>query len=304
MAQSIVQKIAPLSTPLAEPAMPTATRRANAAASRPTGASFWRRELGAAARASIGTLAAVVLVGVWWLVSGPLEWAPPLFLPPPQEVARTLVRMCVEPYIGSTLWGHVYASLSVVMTGWLLAGIVGVPLGIGMAWWRKLRWIVFPLFQLVRPVPPLAWIPLAIVWLGLGDTARVSVVFIAALVPWVLNAMQAVYSVDALLVHAARTLGASEGRILTRVVCRTALPTLVAGARIALGNAWTTLIAAELLAASSGLGYIALNASRTLETGVLLVAMGIIGLLGALFSVGMRKAARVMAPWSARNGDD
>jgi taurine transport system permease protein len=284
--------------------MPLFSRPTVRFAQRSAGVSWWRRDLGTAGRLSIGALAVAVLIGAWWLVTGPLQWASPLFLPPPQEVAQTFLRMCVEPYLGSTLWGHVYASLSVVMSGWLLAGVVGVPLGIGMAWWRRMRWIVFPVFQLVRPVPPLAWIPLAIVWLGLGDTARTSVVFIAALVPWTLNAMQAVYSVDALLVHAARTLGASERQILSRVVCRTALPTLIAGARIALGNAWTTLIAAELLAASSGLGYIALNAARTLETGVLLVAMGIIGLLGALFSVGMRKAARVVAPWSARSGDD
>ena len=208
--------------------------------------------------------------------------------------------MVREPYLGSTLWAHIHASLSVVLAGWLLAGVVGLPLGIAMAWWRRLRFIVFPLFQLVRPVPPLAWIPLAIIWLGIGDAARISVVFIAALVPWLMNSMQAVYSVDALLVSAARTLGASNRQILTRVVGRTALPTLVAGARIALGNAWTTLIAAELLAASAGLGYVALNASRTLETGVLLVAMGVIGLLGALMSAGMRVATRVLAPWSAK----
>jgi taurine transport system permease protein len=266
--------------------------------------SWWRRELTARARAAIAASSIAAMIGVWWLASGPLAWAPPLFLPPPQEVAATFLRMCVEPYIGSTLWVHVVASLRVVMTGWLLAGLVGLPLGIAMAWWRRLRWIVFPVFQLVRPVPPLAWIPLAIVWLGIGDTARVSVVFIAALVPWLMNSMQAVYSVDALLVAAARSLGAGERQILTRVVCRTALPTLVAGARIALGNAWTTLIAAELLAASAGLGYIALNAARTLETAVLLVAMAIIGLLGALFSVGMRRMTRVLAPWSVRATDD
>jgi len=224
----------------------------------------------------------------------------PLYLPPPAEVLAMARRMAIEPYLGSTLWAHIRASLSVVLVGWLLAGLVGLPLGVAMAWWPRLRWIVFPLFQLVRPVPPLAWIPLAIIWLGIGDAARVSVVFIAALVPWLMNSMQAVYSVDTLLVSAARTLGASNRQILTRVVGRTALPTLVAGARIALGNAWTTLIAAELLAASAGLGYVALNASRTLETGVLLVAMGVIGLLGALMSAGMRVATRVLAPWSAK----
>ena len=138
--------------------------------------------------------------------------------------------------------------------GRLLAGLVGLPLGIAMGWWKRLRWIAFPIFQILRPVPPLAWIPLALLWLGIGNSARIFVVFIAAIVPWVMNSMQAVYSIDGLLVRAALTLGASDSQILTRVVCRTALPTLVAGARIALGNAWTTLVAAELLAATAGPG--------------------------------------------------
>jgi len=250
----------------------------------------------------IAIVGSAALVLAWWIVTGPAALVAPLYLPPPAEVLATFGRMAREPYLGSTLWAHVYASLSIVLLGWLLAGAVGLPLGVAMAWWPRLRWIVFPLFQLVRPVPPLAWIPLAIIWLGIGDGARVSVVFIAALVPWLMNSMQAVYSVDALLVSAARTLGASNRQILVRVVGRTALPTLVAGARIALGNAWTTLIAAELLAASAGLGYVALNASRTLETGVLLVAMGVIGLLGVLMSAAMRVATRVLAPWSTKGG--
>ena len=149
-------------------------------------------------------------------------------------------------------------------------------------------------------MPPLAWIPLTLVWMGIGDAARITVVFIAALVPWVMNSIQSVYSVDRLLIDAGRTLGASDRQILTRIVCRTALPTLVAGARIALGNAWTTLIAAELLAASAGLGYVALNASRMLDTDVLLVAMLLIGILGGLLSLLMLLANRVLAPWSLR----
>ena len=149
-------------------------------------------------------------------------------------------------------------------------------------------------------MPPLAWIPLAIIWLGIGFGARMSVVFVAALVPWVMNSMQAVASVDPVLVQAARTLGANDRTILFRVIARTALPTLMAGARIALGNAWTTLIAAELLAASSGLGYVALNASRTLDTDILLVAMAVIGVLGAVLSFGMQFLARTLAPWSRR----
>ena len=259
---------------------------------------FWRREPARAPWLAIafGSLAAMLVA--WWGATRPDGLVSPLFLPPPIEVWDAFVRLSAKPYLGSTLGQHIIASLRIVIGGWLLAGCIGLPLGIAMGWWNKARWIAFPIFQLLRPVPPLAWIPLAILWLGIGDAARIFVVFIAAIVPWVMNSMQAVYSVDGLLVRAAMTLGASDRQILTRVVCRTALPTLVAGARIALGNAWTTLVAAELLAATAGLGYIALNASRTLEIGILLVAMAVIGGLGALFSIGMHLLTRWIAPWA------
>ncbi len=259
---------------------------------------FWRREPGRAQWLAIALASLAAMLVAWWAATRPDGLISPLFLPPPSEVWEAFVRLWSRPYLGSTLGQHIGASLEIVIGGWLLAGVVGLPLGIAMGWWKKARWIAFPIFQILRPVPPLAWIPLAILWLGIGNSARIFVVFIAAIVPWVLNSMQAVYSIDGLLVRAALTLGASDAQILRRVVCRTALPTLVAGARIALGNAWTTLVAAELLAATAGLGYIALNASRTLEMGILLVAMAIIGALGALFSIAMHLLTRWVAPWA------
>ncbi|MGN6115640.1 MAG: ABC transporter permease [Nitrobacter sp.] len=273
--------------------------RAPAARRRRT-TSVWRREPSPIAVVAIGIGASLFFIAVWaWLTreGGPVS---SLLMPSPQAFLDALWRLLRRPYLGNPFYVHILSSLGVVLGGWLLAAIVGLPLGIAMAWWRRLRWIVFPVFQLVRPVPPLAWIPLAIIWLGIGPGARMSVVFVAALVPWVMNSMQAVVSIDPVLIQAARTLGASDRIVLARVVARTALPTLIAGARIALGNAWTTLIAAELLAASSGLGYVALNASRTLDTDILLVAMATIGVLGALLSLMMQVAARVLAPWSRR----
>jgi len=262
---------------------------------------FWRREPGRTQWLLIALLSLAAMFAAWWAATRPDGPISALFLPPPLEVWEAFVRLWSRPYLGSTLGRHIGSSLQVVIGGWLLAGLIGLPLGIAMGWWKKARWIAFPIFQILRPVPPLAWIPLAILWLGIGQSARVFVVFIAAIVPWVMNSMQAVWSIDGILVRAAMTLGASDRQILTRVVCRTALPTLVAGARIALGNAWTTLVAAELVAATAGLGYIALNASRTLEMGILLVAMVIIGVLGALFSIGMQLVTRWVAPW-ARDG--
>ena len=275
------------------PALPSVSAR-----SRTT--SFWRRETNRTTTLAIGVLASAALIAVWAFLTRDGGSITPLLLPSPDAFLEAFVRLLRRPYLGSTLLEHVLASLSVVLSGWCLAGLIGVPLGIAMGWWSRLRWTVFPIFQLIRPVPPLAWIPLAIIWLGIGPGARMSVVFVAALVPWVMNSMQAVASVDGILLQAARTLGANDRIILSRVIARTALPTLVAGARIALGNAWTTLIAAELLAASSGLGYVALNASRTLDTDILLVAMATIGVLGALLSFAMQGAARMIAPWAYR----
>lgn len=246
----------------------------------------------------ISVAATAAWIAIWAWVTRDGGPVPSLFLPSPVDVVERFERMWSRPYIGSTLFGHIYSSLSIVLAGWFLGGLVGVPLGIAMSWWPKAKWIVFPVFQLIRPVPPLAWIPLTLVWMGIGAPARIFVVFIAALVPWLMNSMQAVNSVDPLLIQAGRTLGASDRKILTRIVCRTALPTLIAGARIALGNAWTTLVAAELLAATAGLGYVALNASRMLDTDVLVVAMLLIGFLGVLLSILMQLATRLLAPWS------
>lgn len=254
---------------------------------------------------AIGLFAVAFWLLVWWWLTRPGGLVPTLYFPPPDDVWAKFVRMWTRPYIGSTLFEHILSSLYIVLTGWALAGLIGVPLGIAMAWWSRIKWVVFPVFQLVRPVPPLAWIPLTLLWFGIGDAARMSVVFVAALVPWVMNSMLAVYSVDRLLIDAGRTLGASNRQILMRIVFRTSLPTLVAGARMALGSAWSTLVAAEILAATAGLGYVAVNASQLLDTDVLIVAMVTIGVLGIALSMLIDTSQRVLAPWSvshARRG--
>ena len=170
-------------------------------------------------------------------------------------------------------------------------------MGIFMVWSTRFRNLVYPTFQMLRSISPIAWIPLAIIWLGIDSSARIFIVFLSAVVPWVINSMEAVRSVDPLLVRAAKTLGARR-RILLEVVLPAGLPTLLAGARIALGNAWTAVIAAELLAATAGLGFVALNSSRALDTPTMLAAMVVIGLLGMAFSWLLLKLARVLAPWA------
>lgn len=258
--------------------------------------SFWRREPRKRTAVLISVVSAVIVILVWTWATRPGGPIAPLFLPPPTDVLEATVRLATEPYLGETLFGHAWASLTTVLLGWFAAGIVGLPLGIWVAWSKHARWTVYPVFQILRPIPPIAWIPLALMWFGIGDVSRVFVVFVAAVVPWTLNSMQAVEGIDPILIRAARVLGAKQTQILAGIVVPTAVPTLLAGAQIALGNAWTTVIAAELLGASSGLGYIALNSSRTLDTDILIVAMFTIGVIGAALSLIARIAVRVFAP--------
>lgn len=232
----------------------------------------------------IGAVALVVVIAIWQLITAVFGLVNPILLPSASEVGSRFIHMLVEPYQGHTLIGHALTSLKIVVLGWVIGGVIGMPLGILMGWNRWIRAAVNPIFQVLRPIPPIAWIPLAILWFGLGDSARIYVVWLAAVVPWILNSFEAVRSVDSILISAARMLGARQRTILTEVVAPSAVPVLVAGARISLGNAWTTLIAAELLAASSGLGFVALTARRTLDPDIMLVAMLTIGLLGVLFT--------------------
>ncbi|MGJ9413692.1 ABC transporter permease [Aeromicrobium sp. CF4.19] len=245
----------------------------------------------------IGGAMTLALLGLWWLATDGTEMVSELFLPSPTAVVDRLVQYASEPYQGETLVGHVLASVRIVVVGWLLASLVGLPLGVAMGWNERVRQAVSPLFNLLRPIPPIAWIPLAILWFGLGDPARVFVVFIAAVVPWVLNSYEAVAGLDKLLVRASRTLGASPMRTLVEIVLPTSVPVLAGGARIALGNAWMTVVAAELLGATRGLGYVALTARQTLDSDIMLAAMLLIGVLGVLFSEGLRTLERALSKW-------
>ncbi|MGM7698746.1 ABC transporter permease [Microbacterium sp. A84] len=248
-------------------------------------------------RVLVGAGAAVAAILLWHLATTQLHLVSPLSLPSPEAVFQRIVTLSTTPYLGETIWGHAWSSVQIVLSGWLLAGVFGIILGVGISWSATVRNLTFPIFQMLRSISPIAWIPIALVWLGIDDSARVFIVFIAAFVPWTVNSMDAVRSVDPLLLRAAKTLGAGR-RTLTSVVLPACLPTLLAGARIALGNAWTALIAAELLAATAGLGFMALNSSRALDTPTMLASMAVIGALGILFSALMLRLSKVIAPWA------
>ena len=245
---------------------------------------------------SVGSFIAVIFV--WFVFTSWTTIIPPAFLPPPQYILADFLRVIFSPYVGNTLIGHTVASLEIVLGGFLLAIAVGIPLGILMGWFKRIEAIVDPLFQMLRPIPPLAWIPLSLLWFGIGIKSKIFVIWLAAFVPCVINSYTAIRLTDPLLVKAALGLGVKKQRdLLWEVAIPSSLPIILAGVRIGLGAAWMTLVAAELLASNAGLGYMMQMARRALEPSVIILCMLIIGILGALMSRALRSLERRICPW-------
>ena len=252
----------------------------------------WRRVL-----ARIGHLWLLVLFIVTWeVVSVYGQRINPqldIMMPAPTTVisaAGDLLRRGV-------LFTHIFASLYRVLLAVGTAALLGVPLGLAMGWSQKFRAAVDPLLEFIRPIPPLAWIPLSILWFGIGDTQIVYIIFLAAFFPIVLNSLAGARDVDSYLVRAGLSLGAKRGELFRTVVLPAALPQIFTGIRVGLGIGWMALVAGELVAAPSGLGYMINNARTLFRSDYILLGMVLIGALGLMLDYLMRKAMRLAMPW-------
>lgn len=252
-------------------------------------------------RGAGGALYAVLSLGLLLLLwqQAATAWvANPFILPEPRDVLAGLQQVA-GGYMGGTVLTHVAASLGVVLTGYALSLAIGVPLGIAMAWWRPVERVFAPLLTVLRPIPPPAWIPLAILWFGIGLGGKVFVIALAAVVPCLVNSYLAIREQPAALVAAARTLGAGRRTLLLEVAIPAGLPMILSGARIALGNAWATVVAAELVVSTAGLGFLILAASRNFEPNIMAGAMVTLGLCGLLMTTAFRLLERRLVPWAA-----
>ena len=198
----------------------------------------------------------------------------------PIEVIAAFFRLMREPFAGSTLEGHVLASLGRFASGFALSALIGLPLGLAMGWFRTLDAVVRPAFNTLRFVAPIAWVPFAILWFGTGFGGPVLIIFTGAFPACVIGAYGGAKLVDAKLVEAARMLGAGHLRILLEVILPSAVPAIVSALRIAAGNAWQSLVGAELIVASSGVAYIMVRGQMNRTIVVVLVGMLTIGLIG------------------------
>ncbi len=246
---------------------------------------------------------AIVSVGglllLWLLVTSVLGLLDPEVLPSPLDVGRALGMLAVEPFSGSTLAGHVGSSIQRWALGLAAAALIGIPLGALLAWLPPVRAAVTPVFELLRYIPPFAWIPLAVLWFGAGLTAQSAVVFVAAFPPMVINTQLGVAQVDPLLSKAARVLGATSATTLARVVFPVAAPSALAGVRIGLSNGWMALIGAELVVGVEGLGFLISQAQSNGQTEVIVAGMVCIGVLGTLFDLLLQKSSARALRWRA-----
>lgn len=238
-----------------------------------------------------------VMVLLWQMAS--TVWLPrvdpnmALLMPAPSNIAITAAGMIAS----GELFYHLAASLKREATAFMLAA-TAIPLGIAMGWWRPVYNQVNPIMEILRPIPPLAWIPLSILWFGLGDEQNEFIIFLGMFFPILINTIVGVKNIDPSLIRAARSLGAPEHKVLARIVLKGALPQIITGVRIGLGVGWMALVAAELVGANSGLGFLINDARSMLRTDTITVGMLTIGIVGLLIDTAIRILGRRMLPWS------
>ena len=218
----------------------------------------------------------LLLLAVWWLV---VRATGSVIFPTPWQVVTGTLELVRD----GTLWLHIGASLGRVGAGFLLAVAVGVPLGLWMGWKRGAYDTLNPLFQILRPISPIAWIPIAILWFGVGNASPVYLIFISSVFPMIVQTVAGVHAIEKRYLRAAENFGVSRYTLFTRVVIPATLPQIIVGMRIGLGVAWLVVVAAEMIALRSGLGYLIMDSRNAGNRYDLVVAsMVIIGLIGLL----------------------
>jgi NitT/TauT family transport system permease protein len=233
--------------------------------------------------------------GLWALiaVSG---LVPKQFLPTPWGVVERFWELTNTPFVGFTIQQHLGSSLGRYALGFGLAALVGVPLGLMMGWFRWLDDIVTPLFEAIRFIAPIAWVPFAALWFGTGIGGPVLIIFMGAFPPALINAYRGAKFVELRLIEAGQMLGASNFRMITQVLLPASVPSIVAGLRISAGLGWQSLVGAELIVASSGIGYLMVKGQSNISTATVMSGMIAIGIVGYLIDVALRRVeARINA---------
>jgi taurine transport system permease protein len=236
---------------------------------------------------------------VWWLVTA-MGWVKPLFVPSPLTIVEKFVSVWQTGYTGTPFLEHVAISTARVFGAFLLACAIGLPLGLAMGMSPVMRGLFDPPIEFYRPIPPLAYLPLMIIWFGIGETSKILLIFLSVFAPVVLGARSGVKSAAIEQIHAAYSFGATRWQVMRHVIMPSAMPEILTSMRIGIGFGWTTLVAAEMVAATKGLGYMVLSASQFLQTPVVIMGIFVIACIAFAFDLLMRFVERRLVPWKGR----
>ncbi|MGY2050023.1 ABC transporter permease subunit [Methylobacterium sp. JK268] len=246
---------------------------------------------------SLATVLGLVLL---WLAVTAAGLVRPLFLPGPGAVLAAFGQAWRGDFDGNPLTLQVAASLGRVVGAFLLAALAGIPVGLAMGMSHRARAALDPLVEFYRPLPPLSYLPLMVIWFGIGEVSKVGLIALACFAPVALATRAGVLAASAEQINAARSLGASRRQVLLHVVLPAAAPDILVGLRIGMGVGWTTLVAAEMVAADAGLGQMVLAASNFLRTDVVIMGILVIGALAGLCELAMRRLERILVPWKGK----
>ena len=219
----------------------------------------------------------------------------PMTLPPPTRLARTFLELLEN----GQLLRHVEISVLRVLEGFALASLLGTVLGIGIGLSGKLDRLTDLVLQVMKPIPPIAWIPMAILWFGIEEASKIFIIFMGAFFPILVNVTDGIRQTDRKFVEVARILSVPRGKFIRQVVIAGAFPSIMTGLRVGLGVAWICVVAAELIAASQGIGYMIMDARQLSQPDVVLVGMITIGVIGKLMDCAIRHAERLLVTWKA-----
>ncbi|TJV70954.1 MAG: ABC transporter permease subunit [Mesorhizobium sp.] len=246
---------------------------------------------------SLATLAALIAL---WFLAAQLGWASPLFLPSPADVLTQFSAVAADGYANGTLLDHTLSSLGRIAAALGVGIFVGIPLGLLMGLNRWVKGIFSVPIDLYWGLPPLAYLPLLIIWLGIGETSKIVLLSLSTFAPICFAAQAGVRSVPAERINAALSLGASRLQLFASIILPSALPEILTGLKIAIGAGLSTLVAAELIAAQSGLGYMIMSAANFLATDVVFVGLIVIAVLAFAFTSGMRWLEHRLIPWKGK----
>lgn len=246
---------------------------------------------------TIITLLTLILA---WQIVTQLKLVSELFLPSPYQVVKSFIVILSEGYKGHSLVKHLGDSLYRLIAAFLLAVVTGVPLGLASGYNSKIRAVIDPLVEFYRPLPPLAYYTLLIIWMGIEDGSKITLLFLAAFAPVYISCMSGVKNIKADYISGAFTLGANKIQVFLHVILPACLPEIFVGMRTSIGVAYTTLVAAEMVAAVTGIGWMVLDASRFIRSDIIFVGIFLMGITGITLDRIIRLLENRFVPWKGQ----